>query len=160
MSMPRARSWCSCSAKARTASETSCVAIMAASSCTGGSRRIRTPSLARGPGRGQPRSARIAGADRPLRHDVPLGRVAGAFWAEPDRPPVATGGSVRLAGHETRSFGHHGGARKGGGAMELAFTLPPVGWFVAIVGAVTFGVIAQLVGHASFSYEWVADSLA
>ena len=44
--------------------------------------------------------------------------------------------------------------------MELAFTLTPVGWFVAIVGALAFGVIAQLVGHASFSYEWVADSLA
>jgi hypothetical protein len=37
--------------------------------------------------------------------------------------------------------------------MELAFTLTPIGWFIAIVGAVLFGVLAQLVGRAWFSFE-------
>src|SRR3954470_24102114 len=44
--------------------------------------------------------------------------------------------------------------------MELAFTLAPIGWLVAIVGAVLFGVVAQLVGQPHFSYEWVLDGLA
>jgi uncharacterized membrane protein YeaQ/YmgE (transglycosylase-associated protein family) len=44
--------------------------------------------------------------------------------------------------------------------MELAFTLTPVGWLIAIVGAVLFGVIAQLVGQAHHSYEWAVDGLA
>ena len=44
--------------------------------------------------------------------------------------------------------------------MELAFTLTPVGWFITIVGAGLFGVIAQLVGEAQSGYEWAIDGLA
>jgi hypothetical protein len=56
--------------------------------------------------------------------------------------------------------GRQHGAQEGGGqVIELAFTLTPVGWFVAIVGAVLFGIVAQLVGQAHYSYEWVVDSL-
>ena len=44
--------------------------------------------------------------------------------------------------------------------MELAFTLELGGWVIAIVGALLFGVVAQLVGEAQSSYEWVVDGVA
>jgi len=43
--------------------------------------------------------------------------------------------------------------------MELVFTLTPVGWFIAVVGALLFGVVAQVVGQAHHRYEWGIDSL-
>jgi uncharacterized membrane protein YeaQ/YmgE (transglycosylase-associated protein family) len=43
--------------------------------------------------------------------------------------------------------------------MEIAFALGLVGWIVLIVGALAFGVIAQLVGETRTNFEWLVDSI-
>jgi uncharacterized membrane protein YeaQ/YmgE (transglycosylase-associated protein family) len=44
--------------------------------------------------------------------------------------------------------------------MELSFSLELGGWFVAIVGALLFGIVAQLIGRANHGYEWFIDGVA
>lgn len=44
--------------------------------------------------------------------------------------------------------------------MELAIGLGFVGWLVLIAGALTFGVIAQLIGETRTGYEWLVDAIA
>ena len=44
--------------------------------------------------------------------------------------------------------------------MELVITLGVVGWAILIVGALAFGVIAQLIGETRTGYEWLVDSIA
>jgi len=44
--------------------------------------------------------------------------------------------------------------------MELSIALGLAGWLVLIVGSALFGIAAQLVGDARYSYEWVVDGLA
>jgi uncharacterized membrane protein YeaQ/YmgE (transglycosylase-associated protein family) len=44
--------------------------------------------------------------------------------------------------------------------VELAIALGLGGWILLIVGALVFGILAQLVGHARFGYEWLATAVA
>jgi uncharacterized membrane protein YeaQ/YmgE (transglycosylase-associated protein family) len=44
--------------------------------------------------------------------------------------------------------------------MEFNISLGVGGWTVAILGALAFGVIAQLIGEANFGFEWVVDAVA
>ena len=44
--------------------------------------------------------------------------------------------------------------------MELVITLGVVGWAILIVGALAFGVIAQLIGETRTGFEWLVDSIA
>jgi len=44
--------------------------------------------------------------------------------------------------------------------MELGITLGLVGWATLIVGALVFGVAAQLVGEPGTGYEWLVDAIA
>jgi uncharacterized membrane protein YeaQ/YmgE (transglycosylase-associated protein family) len=44
--------------------------------------------------------------------------------------------------------------------MEIAFSLGVVGWIVAIVGALVFGVVAQAIGETRTGYEWAIDAVA
>ena len=44
--------------------------------------------------------------------------------------------------------------------MELALTLGLWGWIAVIVGALVFGVIAQLIGETRTGYEWLIDAIA
>lgn len=41
--------------------------------------------------------------------------------------------------------------------MEFAITLGVAGWIVLILGALAFGVIAQIVGETRTDYEWLLD---
>jgi uncharacterized membrane protein YeaQ/YmgE (transglycosylase-associated protein family) len=44
--------------------------------------------------------------------------------------------------------------------MELAISLGLGGWFVLIVGALIFGVVAQFIGETRTGYEWLVDAIA
>lgn len=43
--------------------------------------------------------------------------------------------------------------------MEFAITLGFIGWIALIVGALAFGVIAQLVGETRSGFEWLGDAI-
>jgi uncharacterized membrane protein YeaQ/YmgE (transglycosylase-associated protein family) len=43
--------------------------------------------------------------------------------------------------------------------MELAISLGLLGWIAVIVGALIFGVAAQLIGETRNGYEWVVDGI-
>jgi len=43
--------------------------------------------------------------------------------------------------------------------MEFAITLGFIGWTALIVGALVFGVIAQLVGETRSGFEWLGDAI-
>ena len=43
--------------------------------------------------------------------------------------------------------------------MELAIDLGIGGWALLIVGALVFGVVAQLVGETRTGYEWLVDAI-
>jgi uncharacterized membrane protein YeaQ/YmgE (transglycosylase-associated protein family) len=44
--------------------------------------------------------------------------------------------------------------------MEFAIALGFGGWIVLIVGALAFGVVAQLVGETRTGFEWIVDAIA
>lgn len=44
--------------------------------------------------------------------------------------------------------------------MDLTITLGLAGGVVLIVGALVFGVVAQLVGETRTGYEWLVDAIA
>ena len=44
--------------------------------------------------------------------------------------------------------------------MEFTIALGIGGWAALIVGALVFGVVAQLVGETRAGYEWLSDALA
>ncbi len=44
--------------------------------------------------------------------------------------------------------------------MEFAIELGLGGWGILIVGALLFGVIAQIVGETRTGYEWLVDAIA
>lgn len=44
--------------------------------------------------------------------------------------------------------------------MELVIALGLGGWAVLIVGALVFGVVAQLVGQPRAGFEWLGDAFA
>ena len=44
--------------------------------------------------------------------------------------------------------------------MEFAIALGFGGWVVLIVGALIFGVAAQLIGETRMGYEWLIDAFA
>jgi uncharacterized membrane protein YeaQ/YmgE (transglycosylase-associated protein family) len=44
--------------------------------------------------------------------------------------------------------------------MDLTITLGLAGGIVLIVGALVFGVLAQLVGETRTGYEWLVDAIA
>jgi len=44
--------------------------------------------------------------------------------------------------------------------MEFAIELGLGGWGILIVGALLFGVIAQIVGETRTGYEWLVDAFA
>jgi uncharacterized membrane protein YeaQ/YmgE (transglycosylase-associated protein family) len=43
--------------------------------------------------------------------------------------------------------------------MELAISLGVLGWIAVIVGALIFGVVAQLIGETRTGYEWLVDAI-
>lgn len=43
--------------------------------------------------------------------------------------------------------------------MEFAIALGFIGWIALIVGALAFGVIAQLVGETRSGFEWLGDAI-
>jgi len=43
--------------------------------------------------------------------------------------------------------------------MELAISLGLLGWIAVIVGALIFGVVAQLIGETRTGYEWLVDAI-
>ena len=43
--------------------------------------------------------------------------------------------------------------------MELAISLGLLGWVAVIVGALIFGVVAQLIGETRTGYEWLVDAI-
>ena len=43
--------------------------------------------------------------------------------------------------------------------MELAISLGLLGWIAVIVGALIFGVVAQLIGETRTGYEWFVDAI-
>ena len=43
--------------------------------------------------------------------------------------------------------------------MEFAIALGFMGWIALIVGALAFGVIAQLVGETRSGFEWLGDAI-
>jgi uncharacterized membrane protein YeaQ/YmgE (transglycosylase-associated protein family) len=44
--------------------------------------------------------------------------------------------------------------------VELAITLGIGGWFLVILGALVFGVVAQFIGETRTGFEWLVDSIA
>jgi hypothetical protein len=44
-------------------------------------------------------------------------------------------------------------------SMELVITLGLGGWAILIVGALTFGVAAQVVGDTGTGFEWLVDAV-
>jgi uncharacterized membrane protein YeaQ/YmgE (transglycosylase-associated protein family) len=44
--------------------------------------------------------------------------------------------------------------------MDFAIALGLGGWFILVVGALTFGVAAQLIGETRTGYEWAIDGIA
>ena len=44
--------------------------------------------------------------------------------------------------------------------VELVFELGWAGWAVLIVGALVFGVVAQLIGETRTGFEWLIDAIA
>jgi uncharacterized membrane protein YeaQ/YmgE (transglycosylase-associated protein family) len=44
--------------------------------------------------------------------------------------------------------------------VELTFALGVAGWILVVVGALIFGVAAQLLGETRTLYEWLVDSVA
>jgi uncharacterized membrane protein YeaQ/YmgE (transglycosylase-associated protein family) len=45
-------------------------------------------------------------------------------------------------------------------SVELTIALGIGGWIILVVGALLFGVAAQLVGDVRMGYEWVVDAVA
>jgi uncharacterized membrane protein YeaQ/YmgE (transglycosylase-associated protein family) len=43
--------------------------------------------------------------------------------------------------------------------MDLSISLGYIGWALVIVGALAFGLVAQLVGETRTGYEWVVDGV-
>lgn len=43
--------------------------------------------------------------------------------------------------------------------MELAISLGLLGWIAVIVGALIFGVVAQLIGETRTGFEWLVDAI-
>jgi uncharacterized membrane protein YeaQ/YmgE (transglycosylase-associated protein family) len=44
--------------------------------------------------------------------------------------------------------------------MEIAISLGLGGWTVLVVGALVFGVVAQVIGETRTDFEWLGDALA
>jgi len=43
--------------------------------------------------------------------------------------------------------------------MEIAFAIGIGGWAALLIGALLFGVVAQLIGETRTGYEWLVDSI-
>jgi hypothetical protein len=52
------------------------------------------------------------------------------------------------------------GVRKGGRQVDFAIELGDWGWFMLIVGALVFGVVAQVIGETRSGFEWLVAPLA